>query len=172
MKRSALLILGIVLMVCVVAMAGCSKGAKKPVTSEPTAPAPRAVEPTPPPAQPERPVQPTVQPRNLEDVFFDYDKSALRPDAIEVLRGDGRILLDQPDLAIVIEGHCDERGTIEYNLALGDRRARAARDFLIDYGVNGARIETISYGEERPFAQGHDEAAWAQNRRAHFVPKQ
>ena len=72
---------------------------------------------------------------------------------------------------VLIEGHCDERGTNEYNLALGDRRARAAMDFLVKYGVSASRIETISYGEERPFALGHDESAWWQNRRAHFVER-
>ena len=72
---------------------------------------------------------------------------------------------------VLIEGHCDERGTIEYNLALGDRRARAAKEFLVNYGIEAARIETISYGEERPFAPGHDDAAWSQNRRAHFAAR-
>jgi peptidoglycan-associated lipoprotein len=70
-----------------------------------------------------------------------------------------------------IEGHCDERGSAEYNLALGDRRARAVKDYLVSLGVDPARLSTISYGEERPFAMGHDEAAWAQNRRGHFVTR-
>ncbi len=72
---------------------------------------------------------------------------------------------------VLIEGHCDERGTNEYNMALGDKRGRAAKEFLISYGIDAGRIELISYGEERPFAGGHNEVAWAQNRRAHFVIK-
>jgi peptidoglycan-associated lipoprotein len=72
---------------------------------------------------------------------------------------------------VVIEGHCDERGSVEYNLALGERRARAAKDFLVSYGVPATRLTTISYGKERPFDAGHDESAWAKNRRAHFVSK-
>jgi len=72
-------------------------------------------------------------------------------------------------VSITIEGHCDERGTVEYNLALGEKRSGAARDYLVNAGVEASRIQTVSYGKERPFAEGHDETAWAQNRRAHFV---
>jgi peptidoglycan-associated lipoprotein len=104
----------------------------------------------------------------IQDAFFEYDKSELKPDARAVLTQDAEYLLQNPKTRVTIEGHCDERGTNEYNLALGDRRARAVRDFLVNYGVEGARIETMSYGEERPFAPGHDESAYSQNRRAHF----
>ena len=72
-------------------------------------------------------------------------------------------------MTITLEGHCDERGTVEYNQALGEKRANAARDYLVNAGVSAARVQTLSYGKERPFAEGHDESAWAQNRRAHFV---
>ena len=105
----------------------------------------------------------------LGDSFFEYDKYTLTPEARSILAADAEALMKKPETRILIEGHCDERGTTEYNLALGDKRANAVRDFLVNYGVDRNRIETISYGEERPFAQGTTEAAWAQNRRAHFV---
>jgi len=105
----------------------------------------------------------------LRDIFFDFDEATIRPDARAILENNARWLKKNPRVKILIEGHCDERGTIEYNLALGDRRANAARDYLISLGIDPTRIATISYGEERPFAQGHNEEAWAQNRRAHFV---
>ncbi len=103
------------------------------------------------------------------DVFYDFDKHALRDDAREALSRNARVLQEAPAVRILIEGHCDERGTREYNMALGDKRARAAKEFLVNYGINASRIELISYGEERPFANSHNEVAWAQNRRAHFV---
>ncbi|OQX62551.1 MAG: peptidoglycan-associated lipoprotein [Desulfococcus sp. 4484_241] len=104
-----------------------------------------------------------------EDIHFDFDKATLTSEAREILKRKAKWLEENPDASIVIEGHCDERGTTEYNLALGDRRAKAARDFLVDLGISASRIDTISYGEERPLDPGHNEAAWAKNRRAHFV---
>lgn len=106
--------------------------------------------------------------QNVKPVFFDYDKSDLRPDAKKTLEENARWLRQHQDINVIIEGHCDERGTEEYNLALGDRRAQSAKNYLVELGVEASRLETISYGEERPFALGHDEAAWALNRRAHF----
>jgi peptidoglycan-associated lipoprotein len=105
------------------------------------------------------------------DVYYDFDKFALRDDAREVLSRNARILQEAPTVRVLIEGHCDERGTSEYNMALGDKRGRAAKEFLVNYGIDAGRIELISYGEERPFAAGHNEVSWAQNRRAHFVIK-
>lgn len=105
------------------------------------------------------------------DVFYDFDKYALRADGREVLSRNARILQEAPTVRVLIEGHCDERGTNEYNMALGDKRARSAKEYLISYGIDAGRIELISYGEERPFAAGRNEVAWAQNRRAHFVIK-
>ena len=105
----------------------------------------------------------------MKDVFFDYDAVALSSESQAALDGNGRVLLDNASVSVQIEGHCDERGTVEYNLALGDRRAQSARDYLVRYGVPAMRVSTVSYGEERPFSTGTDEAAWAQNRRAHFV---
>lgn len=102
-------------------------------------------------------------------VFFDYDRYEIRPDQADAVRGDAKIMRENENLRILLEGHCDERGTEEYNLALGDRRARAVKQYLVDLGVPEARIKTISYGESQPFAFGHDEAAWQQNRRAQPV---
>jgi peptidoglycan-associated lipoprotein len=107
-------------------------------------------------------------PTELNDIYFDYDQSLLRGDAIATLSSNGKALEDDPAMRVTLEGHCDERGTVEYNLALGDRRARAAREFLTKLGIDGSRLSTVSYGEERPFASGHDESAWRQNRRVHF----
>ncbi|MBZ5496774.1 MAG: peptidoglycan-associated lipoprotein Pal [Acidobacteriia bacterium] len=105
----------------------------------------------------------------VKDAFFDYDKYDIRDDAREALLQDVQLLKERSNIRITIEGHCDERGSEAYNLALGDKRANAARDFLIAQGISAARIDTISYGEEKPFAPGHDEEAWKQNRRAHLV---
>lgn len=150
---------------------GCSKKAAEapPATTPPAATQPAETPPQapaePPPATPE-PVSVTWQ-----DAYFDYDSADLRDDARGALDADAKMLADHAKASLTIEGHCDERGTPEYNLALGERRANAAKDYLVAHGVDGSRIETISYGEERPFATGHDEASWAQNRRAHLVQK-
>ncbi len=109
---------------------------------------------------------------NIGDrVFFDFDKSDLRPDAIATLNKQAAWLLKYPKVTVIIEGHCDERGTREYNLALGSRRANAVKDYLVSRGVSPDRIETISYGKERPAVLGSNEWAWAQNRRAVTVIK-
>ncbi len=102
-------------------------------------------------------------------IHFDFNKSDLRADAQAILDAKLPILLANPDVTIQIAGNTDERGSTEYNLALGQRRAASAKQYLVDHGVAAARIETISYGEERPIAQGHDETAWAQNRRDEFT---
>lgn len=105
----------------------------------------------------------------LKDIFFDFDKSTMRDDAKPNLNEDLQWLNANPAEQIMIEGHCDERGTAEYNLGLGERRAKAARDYLVAAGIDARRIKTVSFGKERPFVLGHDEAAWKWNRRAHFV---
>ncbi len=118
------------------------------------------------------PARPTVRPSaeaQLKDVFFDFDKSVLRPDAKQTLNNNIEWLKANPRVRIVVEGHCDERGTNEYNLGLGDRRAKSVRNYLVAGGIDAKRISTISYGEERPFVLGHDESAWKWNRRGHFV---
>jgi peptidoglycan-associated lipoprotein len=105
----------------------------------------------------------------LKPAFFDYDKADVRADAREVLAANATWLKKYPAVQFTLEGHADERGTAQYNLALGDRRANAARDYLVSLGVDAARIKSVSYGKERPFATGHDEDSWQKNRRAHFV---
>lgn len=104
-----------------------------------------------------------------EDIYFAFDRSELSSAAQTVLKKKAAYLKANPDLSAFIEGHCDERGTPEYNMALGDRRAESAKSFLVDQGVAPQRMTTISYGEERPVDAGKNEEAWAKNRRAHFV---
>jgi peptidoglycan-associated lipoprotein len=105
----------------------------------------------------------------VKDIFFEFDKSTIIPDARETLKADADFLLKNSNSKIVIEGHCDERGTAEYNMALGQRRAQETKKYLVNLGIKEPRIKTISYGEERPFDPGHNEDAWSKNRRAHFV---
>lgn len=105
----------------------------------------------------------------LNDIYFDFDSSDIREDQRSTLDGNGTWMLHNTSATVQIEGHCDERGTVEYNLALGERRAQGAKGYLVSFGVPDARLTTISYGEERPADPGHDENAWAKNRRCHFV---
>jgi peptidoglycan-associated lipoprotein len=104
-----------------------------------------------------------------ENIYFDFDKSNLTPAAQESLLMKAQWLRENPDATITIEGHADERGTNEYNLALGDRRAASARGFLVNLGISPSRLTTISYGEERPVCTQSNENCWANNRRGHFV---
>jgi OmpA-OmpF porin, OOP family len=106
-----------------------------------------------------------------EDVYFDYDSAALTPAAQEILKKKSASLEKYSDISTTIEGHCDERGTNEYNLGLGERRAESAKKFLIDLGIAASRFATVSYGEEKPVDPGHNEEAWTKNRRAHFIVK-
>ncbi len=105
----------------------------------------------------------------LGDIFFPFDRNDLTEESRGRLAAHGRWLRAHPEFGLFIEGHCDERDTDEYNLALGDRRANAARDYLILLGIAPQRLQTISYGEERPVDPGHSESAWSKNRRGHFV---
>jgi peptidoglycan-associated lipoprotein len=115
---------------------------------------------------------PTMVSRDMflkDYVHFAFDKYNLDDEAQSVLRRKARYLQDNPDIYITIEGHCDERGTNEYNLALGDRRAESTRSFLLDMGIEAYRMSTVSYGEERPLCDERDEECWATNRRAAFI---
>lgn len=105
---------------------------------------------------------------NVRNVFFEFDKSRLTSDARDTLEDNATWLRDHSDIKVRIEGHADERGSVEYNLALGERRAMRVRSYLISLGIDSARIFTISFGEERPAARGHNERAWAKNRRGEF----
>ena len=106
--------------------------------------------------------------KGLKPIYFDYDSSALRADALATLRENAEKIKQVPGVIIQVAGHCDERGTQEYNLALGERRALAVREHMIQLGVSGDRLITISFGEEFPAVDGHDESAWRYNRRAEF----
>ncbi len=105
----------------------------------------------------------------LKDIHFDFDKYDIRPGDAEILKENAALLMKNSGVKIQIEGHCDERGTVEYNLALGERRANSAKKYLSSLGITGDRISTISYGKEKPLDPGHNEEAWAKNRRDHFI---
>jgi peptidoglycan-associated lipoprotein len=130
-------------------------------TETPVKPAPAAPAPAPAAAAP------SASP--LKDVFFDFDQSNIRDDQRAGLAENVTWLKSNSGAKLLVEGHCDERGTAEYNLALGERRAKAVKDYLVAAGIAADRISTISYGKERPFVLGHDESAWKWNRRGHFV---
>ena len=160
--------------------AACKK--KPPTTTESARPTEAPSTPTetrvqPPPAAPPT-ITSTDLPRDVEglnragylkDVFYDYNQADLRDDARATLSANADWLKKNPGPQFLIEGHCDNRGTTEYNLALGDRRANAAREYLVSLGVDASRIRTVSYGKERPFCTQDTEECWQQNRRAHFL---
>lgn len=155
----------------VLVLAGCSKD-KEVAESAPPPPPPPAEAPaasTPPPAETTPPpAEPSLQ-EQLRDVFYDYDSSTLSAEAQGTLDANGKLLMDNASVNVQIEGHCDERGTVEYNLALGERRARAAYDYLASLGVDAARMKSVSYGKEIPICQQSNEDCWARNRRDHFA---
>ncbi|SPE24024.1 OmpA/MotB domain protein [Candidatus Sulfopaludibacter sp. SbA3] len=109
----------------------------------------------------------------IEDAYFDYNQHTLRPDAIKALQADSTELRDiisqYPDYKLTIEGHCDERGSEAYNLALGDARAKAAKDYLVGVGISTAQLNVMSYGKDKPICEDHDEACWQKNRRIHII---
>jgi peptidoglycan-associated lipoprotein len=158
------------------------------VTAPPPAPAPAPVTPAPQPAPPPvaaapapapAPAPPPARPEpadyrsipELRDVFFDFDRYAIKPDAARTLDTNADWLRSNPTALVLIEGHCDERGTNAYNLALGERRAKAAQEYLVSRGIAADRIVIISYGEERSSCTERNETCWSKNRRAHFLTK-
>ncbi len=160
------------------AVAGCGK--KEPVETDVTIPEEVATAPIVTEPVPEEPAEGTALPPvdyavmdpaeyGIEDVFFAFDVYDLSDEAMTALTANARIMREHPDLVWLVEGHCDERGTVEYNLALGEKRAKAAREYLTTLGIPVRQLRFTSYGEERPFAYGSSEEAWAQNRRAHFA---
>jgi peptidoglycan-associated lipoprotein len=177
--------------VVVAAMLAAACGGNKPPVARPgpPPPPPPVTDATRPPAPPTPVAEPTIVPpepvrddairsaslddlnRNspLKPVFFDYDSAELSPAGQAALNENAVLLKRYTTWVVTIEGHCDERGTPEYNLALGERRAVAARTYLVSLGIPADRLRTVSYGKEFPFDPGHDEAAWTKNRRAHFV---
>jgi peptidoglycan-associated lipoprotein len=144
---------------------GCAKkqatGSEEPTQTQETTPPPE-----PPSTTPTEP-EPIQTGGSVQDVYFDYDRYEIRSDARATLQENANMLKGSG--AVTLEGHCDERGTDEYNLALGQRRADAVKAYLVDLGVDGGSLKTVSYGEAKPFADGHDESAWSQNRRVHFI---
>ena len=121
---------------------------------------------------PPPPPQPSVEElflKEVQDAYFDFDKSDIRADAREALAKTADFLRRYPEVKVTIEGHCDERGSTEYNIGLGDRRAEAVRQYVISLGITADRLNTVSYGKERPFCAEHAEECWQQNRRGHFV---
>jgi peptidoglycan-associated lipoprotein len=187
MKKNALLTACFIVLTCgLLLMAGCAKKQTVSTTSVPTTQQEAAAEQktTPPEttvkekgpeipevseAQPQKPVQAVILQDVIRDINFDFDSSAVRADAREILRTNAALLQKHRFSSITIEGHCDERGTAEYNLALGQRRADETKQYLVNLGIQESLIQTVSYGKERPLDPGHDEEAWAKNRRAHFV---
>jgi peptidoglycan-associated lipoprotein len=124
----------------------------------------------PPPPPPRTPSFEELFAKEVRDAFFDYDKADIRPDAQQALQQTANFLKGYPNARVTIEGHCDERGSTEYNLALGQRRADAVKNYLVSLGISAANLTTTSWGKEKPFCMEHDEACWQQNRRGHFVP--
>lgn len=173
MMISAFLVRGSVLFAGLLLVAGCGGSAPEPeVDPTPEEPVAEA-----PPEEPEPPVRdetpkfvdPNIEyASTLRPIHFDFNKYAIRPDARPTLEGIARLLNNNRDWKVLIEGHCDERGTNEYNLGLGEQRALATKRYLASLGVAEGRFQTISYGEERPVALGHNEEAWAKNRRSEF----
>jgi peptidoglycan-associated lipoprotein len=180
----------VLIVVAALSVGACSK--KQPPVARPAPPPPpTTTEAARPPAPPEPVPEPTPVPvpeepvtsedisnrsldeinRNspLQPVFFGLDSSDVDDQGQQLLQANAEVLRRYPDWQLTIEGHCDERGTAEYNLALGERRAIAARTYLVSLGIDPDRLKTVSYGKEFPFDPGHTESAWAKNRRAHFV---
>jgi peptidoglycan-associated lipoprotein len=177
-----------VVLTIVVSIAGCAK--KQPPVARPVPPPPPAETPVTPPPEPAAPAPETTAPAEpvspedsiaagsldeinknspLKPVFFGLDASEIDAAGQRVLETNADVLKKYTRWQISIEGHCDERGTAEYNLALGERRAVAARNYLVSLGISADRVKTVSYGKEFPFDPGHTEDAWGKNRRAHFV---
>jgi peptidoglycan-associated lipoprotein len=169
---------------CLISTTGCRKKAPKtapdmaaPTVAVPAPVATPAPEPDPAPAPEPDPLGGDLASINeylrsrglLVDVYFDYDRAELSPESREQLTRNARFLNEDPRFSLTLEGHCDERGTVEYNLALGERRAQSAKSYIVSLGVSPSRLTTISYGEERQVCEETDESCWRQNRRVHPV---
>ncbi len=190
-RRGSLFLVAPVLVLALF-LVGCPK---RPATSAASAPPPTApaTPPTAPPTTPPAAVPPAAPPTtppsvgpapttppkpsefaetpNLNDIHFDFDKYNIRPGDAKILDANAAWLKSNPSNLVLIEGHCDERGTNEYNLALGERRAKSTMNYLVAQGVQATRITIISYGKERPLCTEHNESCWSRNRRAHFLTK-
>ena len=170
-KLTLVFVLGIT--VLLTGLPGCSGKKKPPEEQQRVSEAPEK-KPTPKPIVKEPPQkieEDLTPPRDLKftTVYFDFDKSNIRADQRQSIESNAQLLSKFKTVKVRIEGHCDERGTNEYNLALGQRRADSIKRYLVDYGISSSNITTLSYGEERPVDGGHNETAWAKNRRGEFV---
>ena len=175
MKRSLVMV---IVLGCALAVVGChGKKARPAIPPEETGkPSGGEVTKEPgtkePSEKPVKPIEPSEGAKaEIQDIHFDYDRYNLTDEAADIMGQNAEYLMKHSDVNILNEGHCDERGTEEYNLALGEKRALAARDFLVRFGIERSRTSIISYGEERPLDQASDEQAWSVNRRAHFAVK-
>ena len=177
MNRTMMMVTGMTLVLALVLLAGCG-GSNNDVQDDPTAGMDtEQVEELPPPPVvedttdqiPATPDYDAMDPSEygVDDVFFDFDQYELDNEAMSILSANARAMREA-GTTILITGHCDERGTLEYNLALGEKRANAVRDYLVSLGISKVKLRVTSYGENRPFSRGSNEDAWAQNRRAHF----
>jgi peptidoglycan-associated lipoprotein len=174
MKSSSRIPLLLLAVLVAAAVSGC---AKKPAATTPVPPAPAPTQtetpPTPPPAPAPEPTPPApaVGASDLQVVYFAYDSFQLDDGARAALDQNARLLRENATLNVSVDGHCDERGTVEYNQALGQKRAEAVQQYLMDQGIAATRFRAISYGKERPAADGHDESAWSRNRRVEFTAR-
>jgi peptidoglycan-associated lipoprotein len=166
MKRMGAVLLTVLCLSLVPVLSGCGSKKQVPPPAPTRKEAPQAE--TVKPAPQEKPAEVAPRGEGFEDINFDYDKYSLTPTALRILSKHAKELAGNPEWTVRIEGHCDERGTVEYNLALGEKRAAAARAFLIEYGVPAENITTVSYGKERPKDARPNEEGWAINRRAEF----
>ena len=170
MSTKALAVFAVLILGLILCGVGCGpKPEPVPETTEVTEPEPQEKPPVTEPVVEPEPVVQRITEDQFKIVHFDFDKYNLRPDAKAALEYNARLLNENPNVKILIEGHCDERGTVEYNLALGEKRARTAKDYLISLGIDDGRLDIISYGKERPVALGHNETAWSKNRRDKFT---
>jgi peptidoglycan-associated lipoprotein len=200
-RRGVVLLLVLLPVLALIALEGCAKQPATTQAAAPAAPAPPVAPPTPPPAPSPPPAAappapapapapppaatPTPAPapapppkpaefaatENLRDIYFDFDKYNIRPGDARTLDSNAAWLKSNTNQLVLIEGHCDERGTSEYNLALGERRAKSTMNYLVSQGVEAGRITIISYGKERPTCTESNEGCWQRNRRAHFLVK-
>ncbi len=166
---------GLILLITLITVAlggcGCFQQQMKGETEAPKAPAAVVA----PEAKPVVPVVQEAPPASvvmMKDSNFDFDKYNVRAKDAAILKENAAWFAANPGKKVKVEGHCDERGTVEYNLALGQKRADSAKNFLVNLGIDGRSIDTVSYGKEKPLDPGHNEGAWAKNRRAQFVPAQ
>jgi len=172
-KGKVLMFLALGLSISLAGLNGCASKKQMPEKPAPVKEVPAApTRPAPPAVVPKAPVQEeSAVPRDLSfaTIYFDYDKSDIRSDQRDVLNRNAQLMSKYNTVRIRIEGHCDERGTEEYNIALGQRRADSISRYLTDYGISGSRISTVSYGEMRPVDTGNNESAWSKNRRGEII---